>query len=66
MIALNTAVAEALVNFKRRVDTLIEKGEDKTTAIIDVLREDIKTCKPIRFDGNGYSEEWVAEAKRRV
>lgn len=65
MIALNTAVAEALVNFKRRVDTLIEKGEDKTTAIIDVLREDIKTCKPIRFDGNGYSEEWVAEAKRR-
>lgn len=65
MIALNTAVAEALVNFKRRVDTLIEKGEDKTTAIIDVLREDIKTCKPIRFDGNGYSEEWIAEAKRR-
>ncbi len=65
MIALNTAVAEALVNFKRRVDTLIEKGQDKTTAIIDVLREDIKTCKPIRFDGNGYSEEWVAEAKRR-
>lgn len=65
MIALNTAVAEALVNFKRRVDTLIEKGEEKTTAIIDVLREDIKTCKPIRFDGNGYSEEWVAEAKRR-
>ena len=65
MIALNTAVAEALVNFKRRVDTLIEKGEDKTTAIIDMLREDIKTCKPIRFDGNGYSEEWVAEAKRR-
>lgn len=65
MIALNTAVAEALVNFKRRVDTLIEKGQDKTTAIIDVLREDIKTCKPIHFDGNGYSEEWVAEAKRR-
>lgn len=65
MIALNTAVAEALVNFKRRVDTLIDKGQDKTTSIIDVLREDIKTCKPIRFDGNGYSEEWVAEAKRR-
>lgn len=65
MITLNTAVAEALVNFKRRVDSLIEKGQDKTAAIIDVLREDIKTCKPIRFDGNGYSEEWVAEAKRR-
>ena len=35
------------------------------SAIIDVLREDIKTCKPIRFDGNGYSEEWVEEARRR-
>jgi len=34
-------------------------------AIIDVLREDIKTCKPIRFDGNGYSDEWVAEAEKR-
>jgi glutamine synthetase len=34
-------------------------------AIIDVLREDIKVCKPIRFDGNGYSEEWVHEAERR-
>lgn len=65
MIALNTAVAEALSNFKRRVDALIGKGQDQTTAIIDVLREDIKTCKPIRFDGNGYSTEWVEEAKRR-
>ena len=34
-------------------------------AIIDVLREDIKTCKPIRFDGNGYSDEWVIEATKR-
>ena len=65
MIALNTDVAEALSNFKRRVDALIGKGQDQTTAIIDVLREDIKTCKPIRFDGNGYSTEWVEEAKRR-
>ncbi len=65
MIALNSAVAEALVDFKARVDALIEKGEDKVKAIIDVLREDIKTCKPIRFDGNGYSEEWVVEAKKR-
>ena len=65
MIALNTAVAEALSNFKQRVDALIGKGQDQTTAIIDVLREDIKTCKPIRFDGNGYSAEWVEEAKRR-
>ncbi|MBQ3312926.1 MAG: glutamine synthetase type III, partial [Prevotella sp.] len=37
----------------------------KFHAIIDVLREDIKTCKPIRFDGNGYSDEWVIEAEKR-
>ena len=65
MIALNTAVAEALTDFKRRVDALIAEGHNQTDAIIDVLREDIKTCKPIRFDGNGYSDEWVEEAKRR-
>ena len=65
MIALNSAVAEALVDFKARVDARIERGEDKVKAIIDILREDIKTCKPIRFDGNGYSDEWVEEAKKR-
>ena len=65
MITLNAAVAEALADFKRRVDALIAKGQEQTEAIIDVLREDIKTCKPIRFDGNGYSDEWVEEAKRR-
>lgn len=65
MIALNSAVAEALVDFKKRVDALIAKGEDKTSAIIDIIREDIKTCKPIRFDGNGYSDEWVEEAAKR-
>ena len=65
MIALNSAIAEALVDFKARVDARIEKGEDKVKAIIDILREDIKTCKPIRFDGNGYSDEWVEEAKKR-
>ncbi|WP_036877890.1 glutamine synthetase III family protein [Xylanibacter oryzae] len=65
MIALNTAVAESLNDFKKRVDTLILRGEPKISAIIDVLRDDIKTCKPIRFDGNGYSEEWVKEAKKR-
>ena len=65
MITLNAAMAEALVRFKQRVDALISKGESKVSAIIDALREDIKTCKPIRFDGNGYSEEWVEEARRR-
>ncbi len=77
MIALNSAVAEALVDFKKRVDQKISEYSErpefsegtghtpKFHAIIDVLREDIKTCKPIRFDGNGYSDEWVEEAARR-
>ena len=65
MIVLNTAVAEALTNFKQRVDKLIEGGEEKFEAIMKVLREDIITCKPIHFDGNGYSDEWVEEAARR-
>ena len=65
MIALNAAVAESLVDFKRRVDDRIAKGQDTTSAIIDVVREDIRTCKPIHFDGNGYSDEWVEEATRR-
>ena len=77
MIALNSAVAEALNSFKQRVDKKIAEYSQKSEyaentghtakfhAIIDVLRDDIKTCKPIRFDGNGYSDEWVAEAARR-
>ena len=65
MIALNSAMAEALQNFKQRVDTKIAKGDSKVSAILDVLRDDIKTCKPIRFDGNGYSEAWVKEASSR-
>ena len=77
MIALNTAVAEALVDFKKRVDQKIAEYSEnseysenashtvQTSAIIDILREDIRTCKPIHFDGNGYSEEWVEEATRR-
>ena len=65
MIALNTAVAEALADFKVRVDAKIAKGEQKFTAILEVLRDDIKVCKPIRFDGNGYSDEWVVEAGKR-
>ena len=77
MIALNSAMAEALIDFKRRVDQRISEYAERAEyaegtghtakfhAIVDVLREDIKTCKPIRFDGNGYSEEWVREAERR-
>lgn len=65
LIVLNTAVAEALTDFKQRVDALIAGGEDQTSAIIDVIREDIRHCRPIRFDGNGYSDEWKEEAARR-
>ena len=65
MIALNTAVAEQLTIFKQDVDALIEAGEAKVSAIIQVIRKYIKECKPIRFDGNGYSEEWKQEAQKR-
>ncbi|MBQ4387263.1 MAG: glutamine synthetase type III, partial [Prevotella sp.] len=65
MIALNAAMAEALNSFKERVDARIGAGENKVAAILEVLKDDIKTCRPIRFDGNGYSDEWVREAERR-
>ncbi len=65
LIVLNTAVAEALASFKKRVDELVGKGEPLTEAIIDIVREDIRTCAPIHFDGNGYSDEWIEEATRR-
>jgi glutamine synthetase len=77
MIALNAAMAEALNSFKERVDKKISEysksseysdnseNTAKIHAILEVLKEDIKTCKPVRFDGNGYSEEWVKEAARR-
>ncbi|MDR3118243.1 MAG: glutamine synthetase III [Mediterranea sp.] len=65
MIALNTAVAEQLILFKKDVDALIAKGEPKVAAILEVIRKCINICKPIHFDGNGYSEEWKAEAAKR-
>ena len=65
MIALNSSVAETLADFKVRVDALIAKGEDKISAIIDVVREDIRTTEPVHFEGNGYTQEWAEEAKRR-
>ena len=65
MIVLNSAVAEQLTDFKQRVDKLISEGVDMVKAILVVLREDIKVCKPIHFDGNGYSDEWKEEAARR-
>ena len=65
MIALNASMAEALNSFKERVDKKIQAGENQVSALLEVLKDDIKTCKPIRFDGNGYSDEWVKEAERR-
>ncbi|MDP2888886.1 MAG: glutamine synthetase III [Bacteroidota bacterium] len=65
MIALNTAVADQLVKFKIEVDALVEGGIKKDEAIFQVLKKLIIESKPIRFDGNGYSEEWRIEAARR-
>ena len=65
MLMLNAAVAEALMDFKTRVDAFIAKGEAKEAAILKAVREDIKHIKPIIFNGNGYSDEWKAEAEKR-
>jgi glutamine synthetase len=65
MIALNTAVADQLVKFKIEVDTLIESGVKKDEAIFQVLKKLIIESKAIRFDGNGYSDEWKVEAAKR-
>ncbi|MDH7911243.1 glutamine synthetase III [Winogradskyella sp. SYSU M77433] len=66
MTVLNTIVAKQLIDFKVEVDKLIDgKGMKKDDAIFNVLREYIKTSKTILFEGNGYSEDWEKEAKKR-
>ncbi|MBC2845563.1 glutamine synthetase III [Winogradskyella flava] len=66
MTVLNTIVAKQLIDFKAEVDALIdEKSMKKDDAIFNVLREYIKASKHILFEGNGYSEEWEKEAKKR-
>ena len=65
MLVLNAAVAEQLKQFKAEVDAKIATGKDKFASILEVLRKDIKECKAIHFDGNGYSDEWKEEARRR-
>ncbi len=65
IITLNTAVAAELTEFKAAVDAKIEAGIKKEKAIYEVLKAKIKACAAIRFDGNGYSDEWKAEAARR-
>jgi glutamine synthetase len=65
MVVLNTIVANQLMEFKGKVDALISKGKDKETALREVLRKDLTSCKKVIFGGNGYSDEWVVEAKKR-
>jgi glutamine synthetase len=65
MMVLNTIVADQLVKFHQEVQSLIAKGMKKDDAIFQVLRKYIMESKKIRFEGNGYGDEWVKEAKKR-
>jgi glutamine synthetase len=65
MTALNASVAEQLRVFKVEVDALIQNGKSKQEALYQVLKKHIKESRVIRFNGNGYSEEWKAEAAKR-
>ncbi len=65
MTALNTIVADQLERFHDAVNKEVEKGEEKRLAIVSVLRKYIKESKDVRFEGDGYSEEWVKEAAKR-
>ncbi|MBD1421755.1 MULTISPECIES: glutamine synthetase III [Sphingobacterium] len=65
MIVLNAIVANQLIEFKTEVDKQIKKGTKKDLALLNVIRKYIKESKAIRFEGNGYSEEWAIEAEAR-
>jgi len=65
LIVLNTIVASQLKKFKKEVDGLIEGGIKKDEAILQIIKKYIKETKNIRFDGNGYSQEWIEEAAKR-
>ena len=65
MLALNAAVADQLNDFRKKVDSRLERGETIKQAILEEVRTLIKESKSIHFDGNGYSEEWKQEAARR-
>lgn len=65
MTALNASVAEQLRVFKKEVDELIAKGKSKEESLYQVIKKYIKESRPIRFNGNGYSDEWKEEAKKR-
>ncbi|MFI3330787.1 MAG: glutamine synthetase III [Rikenellaceae bacterium] len=65
MLVLNTAVADQLESFKAEVDALIATGVEKFAAIVTIIKRMITECRPIHFEGNGYSDEWKAEAETR-
>ena len=65
MLALNAAVAEQLNDFRTEVDAMIANGEAKERALFKVIKKCLNACRAIRFDGNGYSDEWKVEAKKR-
>ncbi|MGV3631909.1 MAG: glutamine synthetase III [Bacteroidota bacterium] len=65
MIVLNTIMANQLRDFKKNVDARLDKGEGKDEAILKELQKLIKDSKKIRFEGNGYGDEWVKEAEKR-
>lgn len=65
MIVLNTIMADQLKKFKQEIDSLVSNDVDKDEAIFQVLRRYIEESKNIRFEGNGYSDEWVEEATKR-
>ena len=65
MYILNTAVAQQLVQFKQRACDRIESGASRDEAIIETIKEFINESSAIRFEGNGYSREWLEEANRR-
>ena len=65
MTVLNTAVADQLRRFKEEVGTRIGNGQSRDKAVLEVLRALIAQSKRVRFEGNGYGQEWVEEAERR-
>jgi glutamine synthetase len=65
MTVLNTAMAKTLNEFKKEVDKLIGDGDSRDTAVLTILQKYIKQTKKIRFEGNGYGEEWMKEAEKR-
>jgi glutamine synthetase len=65
MTVLNTIIADTLVKFAAEVDALIEKGDKKEIAIMQVIQKYIVSSKKILFEGDGYSEEWHKEAEKR-